>query len=163
MKALVCEMCGSQDLVKADGEYVCKSCGTKYSVDEVKKLMVEVSGEVTIDNTEKIANYYQLARRAKMQNNAADAKKYYDLIRREKPTDWEANFYALYYAAVDCVIGNIPSSSQNLANGMDSETDIDKTYSMPKSHSSYRKPRRLSDECREHKREQMTRYNSRDS
>lgn len=81
--------------------------------------MVEVSGEVTIDNTEKIANYYQLARRAKMQNNAADAKKYYDLIRREKPTDWEANFYALYYAAVDCVIGNIPSSSQNLANGMD--------------------------------------------
>ena len=44
-----------------------------------------------------------------------------------------------------------------------SETDIDKTYSMPKSHISYRKPRRLSDECREHKREQMTRYNSRDS
>lgn len=27
----------------------------------------------------------------------------------------------------------------------------------------YRKPRRLSDECREHKREQMTRYNLRDS
>ena len=44
-----------------------------------------------------------------------------------------------------------------------SETDIDKTYSVPKSHISYRKPRRLSDECREHKREQMTRYNSRDS
>ena len=44
-----------------------------------------------------------------------------------------------------------------------SETDIDKTYSMPKSHISYRKPRRLSDECREHKREQMTRYNLRDS
>ena len=43
------------------------------------------------------------------------------------------------------------------------ETDIDKTYSMPKSCVSYRKPRRLSDECREHKREQMTRYNSRDS
>ena len=44
-----------------------------------------------------------------------------------------------------------------------SETDIDKTYSMPKSYISYLKPRRLSDECREHKREQMTRYNSRDS
>ena len=43
------------------------------------------------------------------------------------------------------------------------ETDIDKTYSMPKSCVSYRKPRRLSDECRKHKREQMARYNSRES
>lgn len=44
-----------------------------------------------------------------------------------------------------------------------SETDIDKTYSMPKSFVSYRKPRRLSDERREYKRKQMVRYNSRDS
>ena len=44
-----------------------------------------------------------------------------------------------------------------------SETDIDKTYSMPKSFVSYRKPRRLSDERREYKRKQMDRYNSRDS
>lgn len=44
-----------------------------------------------------------------------------------------------------------------------SETDIDKIYSMPKSCVSYRKPRRLSDECREHKRKQMVQYNLRDS
>lgn len=44
-----------------------------------------------------------------------------------------------------------------------SETDIDKTYSMPKSFVSYRKPRRLSDERREYKRKQLVRYNSRDS
>ena len=42
------------------------------------------------------------------------------------------------------------------------ETDIDKSYSMPKSCVSYRKPRKLSDECRANKREQMTRYNSRE-
>lgn len=37
MKALVCEMCGSQDLVKTDGMYVCQNCGTKYTVEDAKK------------------------------------------------------------------------------------------------------------------------------
>ncbi len=39
------------------------------------------------------------------------------------------------------------------------ETDIDKTYSMPKSCVSYRKPRKLDDKYRELKREQMKQYN----
>lgn len=39
------------------------------------------------------------------------------------------------------------------------ETDIDKTYSMPKSCVSYRKPRRLSDEQRSNARERMRRLN----
>ena len=40
------------------------------------------------------------------------------------------------------------------------QTDIDKTYSMPKSHVNYRKPRRISDEQRERAREQMLEINS---
>ena len=39
------------------------------------------------------------------------------------------------------------------------ETDIDKTYEMPKSFVSYRKPRRLSDEQREAARERMKHVN----
>ena len=54
MKALVCEMCGSKDLVKQDGMYVCKFCGTQYTTEEAKKLMVEVSGSVEIDNSKKL-------------------------------------------------------------------------------------------------------------
>ena len=38
-------------------------------------------------------------------------------------------------------------------------TDIDKTYSMPKSCVSYRKPRKLDDKYREQKRRQMAQYN----
>ena len=41
-----------------------------------------------------------------------------------------------------------------------SETDIDKTYSMPKSHISYRKPRNISEEQREQAREKMLEINS---
>ena len=39
------------------------------------------------------------------------------------------------------------------------ETDIDKTYSMPKSCVSYRKPRKLNEDYREQKRLQMQRLN----
>ena len=42
MKQLTCEMCGGTDLLKQDGVFVCQSCGTKYSVEEAKKLMVDV-------------------------------------------------------------------------------------------------------------------------
>ena len=46
MKQLTCEMCGGTDLLKQDGVFVCQSCGCKYSVEEAKKMMVEVSGAV---------------------------------------------------------------------------------------------------------------------
>ena len=39
------------------------------------------------------------------------------------------------------------------------ETDIDKTYSMPKHYVSYRKPRRISKELREQRREMMKTIN----
>ena len=41
------------------------------------------------------------------------------------------------------------------------ETDIDKTYEMPKSFISYRKPRRLSDEQREAAKKRMNTLNNR--
>jgi len=47
MKQLTCEMCGSNDLIKQDGVFVCQSCGCKYSVEEAKKMMVEGTVEVT--------------------------------------------------------------------------------------------------------------------
>lgn len=49
MKQIKCEMCGSNDIIKQDGVYVCQYCGAKYSVDEAKKLMVEVSGSISIE------------------------------------------------------------------------------------------------------------------
>ena len=39
-------------------------------------------------------------------------------------------------------------------------TDIDKTYSMPKSYVTYRKPRAVSDEQREQARQRMAKLNS---
>ena len=39
------------------------------------------------------------------------------------------------------------------------ETDIDKTYSMPKQYVSYRKPRRISEEVKKKRREMMKKLN----
>ena len=81
MKQLTCEMCGSTDLMKQDGVFVCQSCGTKYSVEEAKKMRVEGTVEVTgstvkVDTSTELANLYQLARRARDDNNSEDAEKY---------------------------------------------------------------------------------------
>ena len=67
MKQLTCEMCGSTDLIKQDGVFVCQSCGCKYSVEEAKKMMVEgtvdVSGStVKVDVSDKVKNLYIMAR-----------------------------------------------------------------------------------------------------
>ena len=54
MKQLICEMCGSADLIKQDGVFVCQACGCKYSVEEARKMMIE--GTVSIDGVVKTRN-----------------------------------------------------------------------------------------------------------
>lgn len=120
MKQLVCEMCGSKDLVKQDGMFVCQACGTKYSVEEAKKMMIEgtvdVQGTVKVDTTDKLQNLYTLARRAKREENAESAAKYYNEIAVEDPDSWEANFYSTYYTVQQTTIGNIPVAAVQLCN-----------------------------------------------
>ena len=47
MKRLACEVCGSTDLIKQNGVFVCESCGCKYSVEEARKLMIEGKVDVS--------------------------------------------------------------------------------------------------------------------
>ena len=101
MKQLACEMCGATDLIKNDGVFVCQYCGAKYSVEEAKRMMIEgtvnVQGTVKIDTSDEQKNLYELARRAKSNNNSENAKKYYEQIIVKDPNSWEANFYTIYY------------------------------------------------------------------
>ena len=112
MKAIVCEMCGSQNLVKQDGMYVCQNCGTKYDLEEAKKLMVEVK----INNNEKLKNLYQAARQARDSNDSESAARYYGLIIQEEPNSWEAVFYHTYYRAMETTIMNIASAGDSVRN-----------------------------------------------
>lgn len=122
MKALTCEMCGSSNLIKEDGVFVCQSCGTKYSVEEAKKMMV--SGTVKIDNTDELRNLYEIARRAKDADNSENAAKYYDMILVKDPSSWEANFYAVYYKAMNCAAEQISSAGNNISKCLSSVVDL---------------------------------------
>ena len=120
MKQLTCEMCGSTDLLKQEGVFVCQSCGCKYSVEEAKKMMiegtVEIQGTVKVDISNELANLYQIARRAKDDNNSENAEKYYNQIITKDPSSWEANFYTVYYQSMNCKIAGIQSAAIRLSN-----------------------------------------------
>ena len=129
MKQLVCEMCGGRDLIKDGGVFVCQTCGCKYTVEEARKMMIEgkvdVSGStVKVDTSEKLNNLYTLARRAKNDDNAADAAKYYAEIRIEDPHSWEAAFYGVYYTAANCRIGQIESAANSVTNCLESVSKL---------------------------------------
>ena len=67
MKKLQCEICGGA-LVMQDGMAVCESCGMKFSKEEVKKMVVELSGPIQIDGEVKVSGMEDadvLYRRAK--------------------------------------------------------------------------------------------------
>ena len=100
LQAIKCEVCGSTDLIKKDGVFVCRYCGMQYSLPEVQKML----GTVKIDKSEERNNYFILARRFFAGTNYADALKYYDLALREDPQNWEAIYlYAVTSVATqDC-------------------------------------------------------------
>lgn len=131
MKALICEMCGSTNLIKEGGVFVCQSCGTKYSVEEAKKMMVEgtvdVKGTVKVDTSDELKNLYEIARRAKETDNNDKAEKYYDMILIKDPNSWEANFYTTYYNAMSCKIGEISLAADKVSNSFKSTIDLAKS------------------------------------
>jgi len=146
MKRLICEMCGGTDLIKQDGVFVCQSCGCKYSVEEARKLMIEgpvdvsgstvkiegsvdVSGSaVKIDTQQKIKNLYEIARRARDDNNSIAAADYYDMVLQEDPFSWEASFYATYYMAMNTKVGQIAESAATVRNSYSSVLNLIKKH-----------------------------------
>lgn len=101
MNKLVCELCGCNDLVKQEGFFICQACGTKYTVEEARKMMIEgtvdVSGStVKVDTSAAVEKYLANARRAKQKEDWEETEKYYNLVEQNDPTNIEAIFYSAY-------------------------------------------------------------------
>lgn len=94
MKAMICEMCNSNEFVKQDGMYVCQFCGTKYTVEEARKLMVE--GTVKIDNSDFVEKYLANARRAYEKEDWEEVEKYYNMVEQNAPNNMEAVFFSAF-------------------------------------------------------------------
>ncbi len=104
MEPIKCEMCGSNDIVKSDGLYVCRHCGTKYTVEEARNLFYA-------SETAKLENLYSLARRHADTKDYNSARQYYKEILLIDANNWEPIFFASYYT-VCC--SNYNSIDKNL-------------------------------------------------
>lgn len=107
MKPLTCEMCGSTNLLKQDGVFVCQSCGTKYSVEEAKKMMVEgtvaVEGTVKVDKTDEAENLLKLANAALDSINGEEAYTYANRVLEANPDNaqaWLVKMKAVHLTAI---------------------------------------------------------------
>lgn len=99
MKKLVCEMCGSSDLLKQEGVFVCQGCGCKYTVEEARKMMME-DGEAGVPaapapgagavNQAQIDNYLGMAKSALEGSNNEEAENYANKIIELDPQNWQA-------------------------------------------------------------------------
>ena len=140
MKAIVCEMCGSQDLVKKDGFYICQNCGTKYAPEEAKKLMIEVSGTVDIsgstvqiDNSSFVEKYLQNARRAREKEDWEETEKYYNMVEQNDPDNIEAIFYSSFAKAkITLTVPDFPKRKAAFKSFQNSISIIDDNYDVSK-------------------------------
>ena len=101
MKALVFELCGGNDVVKRDGYFICQNCGTKYSLEEAKKIILEgkvdVSGStIKVDESESIERNLLIARRAIQKKDWKEAEEYYSNVEQYDPTNTEAFLYCSF-------------------------------------------------------------------
>lgn len=117
MKQLTCEMCGGTIKFKQDATIgVCDSCGSKYTIEEAKKIMEEsiikknspVKGVAKENNTNKnslsnqVENLYAMARNAKDEDNPEMAVEFYRSLTIQDRYNWEPLFYYSYFNDIHC-------------------------------------------------------------
>lgn len=91
MKQLTCEMCGGTDLLKQDGVFVCQTCGCKYSVEEARKMMGEVSSTpVEVKNAAQLENLLNLAKSSFTSKNYAQAENFCNQVIAMDDKNYEA-------------------------------------------------------------------------
>ena len=130
-KKLICEICGSTQLEKQGDCFVCSGCGTKYSLEDAKKLLQDVpdseapqAAQPAADANSKLNNLYEIARRASSDGNNEQAAKYYEMILVEDAMSWEAAFLSVYHKAMQTKIANIASAANRVRNAIGTTLDL---------------------------------------
>lgn len=131
MKTIICELCEGTSFTKQGDIYVCNSCSAQFSIEDVKKMMKEVDGDVPV-TTEKspleFDKYILLARRASSSGNDADAAKYYGFAQTENPNDWESVFFGAYHTAMQTNIAGIASAATLVVGSIDPTVSLIENY-----------------------------------
>ena len=116
MRAIKCELCGSTNIIKQEGIYVCQQCGAKYTPAEALKLMSDDANteqSAPVQNKAKLDELYSLARQARESNDWAAAETYYEALAEKDPNSWEAPFYLAYRKVDNTSINACEENCQN--------------------------------------------------
>ena len=124
MSKIVCTICGSSDFIKTETHYKCKVCNITYTKDEVLNLLQNASDHSSVDIIQEVDNLYILARRAADDNNSELALKYYEQLAIKYPFDWEANFFQVFYRAIQCKIAEIDTYADRVCNAAKTSLDL---------------------------------------
>lgn len=114
MKQIKCELCGSSELLKENGMFICQHCGTKYSPEDAKKLFV------SIDNSDQLQNLITLEKRAFEGKQYKEAYDYCLKILEIDPNNIEA--------MLDKACAFICKSTLNEINILSAKTNIDNLF-----------------------------------
>lgn len=97
MKKIECEACGSNDLLKQGDYFVCQNCGCKYTVEDVRKMMiegtVEVKGTVSIDTSNKEQALLDYCEASYKNNLRSDLNQNAMKLLEINPKLWQGWFY----------------------------------------------------------------------
>lgn len=90
----------------------------KYTADDAKKMMIEV------DNSKKMSNLYERARKSLEVDDLEHAAEYYKEILDENPNDWEAYFYSYLGEFATFTNGQASSVAAKLGNTIPAAYDM---------------------------------------
>ena len=88
MQKIQCEMCGGVDVVKDGDFYVCQNCGTKYTPESARKLLVQIDYETGRDKDlkELRALRDKLAKEASLEKTKRDTQARIDKMQGQLET-----------------------------------------------------------------------------
>lgn len=110
MALINCPECGREISDKAPA---CPHCGVPLTT--AVTAPETPAAPVNTDNSE-LERLLTLARQAKASSDNENAARYYEMVFMKDPANWEANFYQVYYKAMECRIMNISSAATSVAN-----------------------------------------------
>ena len=81
MQKLQCELCGGNLVMDESGEFAaCENCGMRFKKETVKKMIVELTGQVKVDGISNIDNLLNRAFGFLEDGNFKQADEYLDSL-----------------------------------------------------------------------------------
>ena len=88
--ALVCDLCGGSDILKQDGVFVCQTCGTKYTIEEARKMMGASSPVPAVTQSNQHESLLTLARSSFDSKNYKQAEEFCNQVIALDAKNYEA-------------------------------------------------------------------------